>query len=102
MTENLVTKGKFATPVNHDEVARDWALRGYGCHLFVDPPGQQWLGFVHPTNELVTVTEGLLEVSVDGQTVLLEPGDEVFIPKNGVHDVINRSSGITRWLYGYD
>ncbi len=60
------------------------------------------LGFVHPTNELVTVVDGLMEVSVSGQTALLEPGDEIFIPKGGVHDVINRSSGMSRWLYGYD
>jgi mannose-6-phosphate isomerase-like protein (cupin superfamily) len=102
MTDNPVTKGKFSAPVNHDVVASDWNERGYGCHLFVDPSGQQWLGFVHPTNELVTVTEGLLEVSCNGQTAILQPGDEIFIPKNGVHDVINRSDGVTRWLYGYD
>jgi len=43
----------------------------------------------------------LLEVAINGQSCTLEPGDEIFIPKNGRHDVINRSDGVTRWLYGY-
>ena len=102
MMSEIIAKAKFPTPVDHDAVARDWAQRGYGCHLFVDPRGQRWLGFVHDTNELVMVTDGLLEVSVNGQTAVLEPGDEIFIPRHGIHDVINRSDGVTRWLYGYD
>lgn len=102
MSDDLVTRGKFPTPINKMAVAQDWRARGYGCDLFVDPPGQEWLGFVHATNELVTVVDGLLEVSVDGKVAVLEPGDEVFIPRNGVHDVTNRSNGVTRWLYGYD
>jgi quercetin dioxygenase-like cupin family protein len=102
MAENPVSKGKFSPPIDHDAVARNWRGRGYSCALFVDPPGQEWLGFVHSTNELVLVTEGLLEVSCNGQTSVLEPGDEIFIPGNRVHDVINRYDGVSRWLYGYD
>lgn len=98
----LVTKGKFSEPVNRDGVGRDWAERGYDCRLFVDPPGQEWNGFVHSTNELVTVLEGVLLCSLKGEDIRLEAGDELFIPRDAVHSVKNIHTGTTRWLFGYD
>ena len=95
-------KSKFAVPVDADEVARDWAARGYSRALWIDPPNQQWNNFVHDTNELVTVAEGRLEMTVGDRTGILEEGDEVFIPKGVVHSVKNVHTGTTRWHYGYD
>lgn len=101
MTE-IIRKGKFAVPVERAAVAADWAGRGYSCALFVDPPGQEWNDFVHRSNELVTVVDGQLEMWVEGEQLVAEPGDEVFIPKGATHSVTNIHSGTTRWLYGYD
>ena len=98
----LVRKGRFPRPVQQVDVAREWARRGYDCRRFVDPPGQEWNGFVHGTNELVTVVEGCLECTVSGQTVRLEVGDELFIARDAVHSVRNVHGGTTRWLFGYD
>lgn len=98
----LVTQGRFPRPVQRGAVAQAWAARGYDCRLFVDRPGQAWNGFVHRTNELVTVVEGCLECTVAGQTVRLEEGDELFIPRDAVHSVKNVHHGTTRWLFGYD
>ena len=70
--------------------------------LFVDPPGREWNDFVHARNELVTVAEGRLEVTVAGSRFVAEPGDEVFIPKGTLHSVKNVHVTATRWLYGYD
>jgi mannose-6-phosphate isomerase-like protein (cupin superfamily) len=97
----LLTRGRFALPVDRTTVARDWRLRGFSCELFVDPPGREWNGFVHDTDELVTVVEGRLEMEIGAARLLAEPGDEVFIPKGATHSVRNRSAGTTRWLYGY-
>jgi mannose-6-phosphate isomerase-like protein (cupin superfamily) len=97
-----LTKKKFPLPVSKDAVARSWSERGYSCEWFIDPPGREWNNFVHHSNELVTVIDGLLEMTVAGITCLVEPGDEVFIPRRSVHSVRNVHSGITRWLYGYD
>jgi quercetin dioxygenase-like cupin family protein len=97
-----VIKHKFAQPLNRAAVERDWQGRGYSCELFIDPPGQQWNNFVHSTNELVTVVEGVLEMTVERQRWIVEPGDEVFIPRGAVHSVRNVHQGMTRWLYGYD
>jgi len=83
-------------------VAADWRGRGYSCGRFVDPPGQCWDDFVHGCNELVTVVEGRLEMTVAGETVTVEVGDEVFIPKGARHSLRNIHPGTTIWLYGYD
>ena len=99
---NLLAKGKFETPVDRAAVAADWRVRGYDCRLFVDPPGQEWNGFVHATNELVTVAEGRLELTVGQDRLTAEPGDEVFIPKGAVHSVKNVHGATTRWLFGCD
>ncbi len=101
MTEPIV-RGKFPRPVDRARVAADWQARGYSCDLFFDPPGRVWIDFVHATNELVTVAEGRLEMTVGTETFVAEPGDEVFIPRGAVHSVKNIDRGTTRWLYGYD
>lgn len=99
---DLLSPGKFTTPVTEDAVAANWAVRGYSVNLFVDPPGQRWEDFVHSCNEVVTVQEGRLEMEVAGEVVEMGPGDELFIPKNAVHSVRNIHSGVSKWLFGYD
>jgi mannose-6-phosphate isomerase-like protein (cupin superfamily) len=99
---DLLQPGKFSAPIDADKVAADWRQRGYSCNLFVDPPGQQWLDFTHACNELVTVVEGRLEMTVGDARLEMGPGDEVFIPAHALHSVINIHNGISRWLFGYD
>jgi len=98
----FVVRGRFSRPVDHGAVGNDWQARGYSCNLFVDPPGQQWLDFVHATNELVTVVEGRLEVTISDDVLIAEEGDEIFIPRGAQHSVRNIHSGTSRWLFGYD
>lgn len=99
---DFVHKGRFRMPVDRDIVAADWQARGYSCDVFIDPPGRAWIDFVHARNELVTVVEGRLEVTVEGACVIAEPGDEIFIGNGQRHSVTNIASINTRWLYGYD
>ena len=99
---DLLKKSKFAVPVEKAVVAQDWSNRGYSCEWFVDPPGREWNDFVHGCNELVTVVEGRLEMTVGRKSYMLQPGDEVCIPKGALHSVKNIHSATTRWLYGYD
>lgn len=98
----LLNKAKFTLPVTKVVVADDWQRRGYSCDWFADPPGREWNNFVHNCNELVTVVDGRLEMSVAGERCVVEPGDEVYIPKGAVHSVKNIHGATTRWLYGYD
>ena len=100
--DRLVTRNKFSRPVAHREVMLDWKKRGFDCHTFVDPPGQQWNDFVHETDEVVAVIEGQLTITMKNQCFLADPGDEIFIPQNVPHSVENPSNDITRWLFGYN
>ena len=99
---DFLSKRRFPAPVDCDAVARDWEARGYSCQRFVDPPGREWNNFVHGTNELVTVAEGCLELFIGRHRIVVEPGDEVHIPKGAAHSVKNIHAGTTRWLFGYD
>ncbi len=101
MPETIVRE-KFPQPVDQGDVAESWRARGYSYHLFTDPPGQEWNGFVHNTNELVTVLEGALELAIGDECCTAGPGDEVFIPRDAVHSVKNIHTGTTRWAFGYD
>ena len=60
------------------------------------------MDFIHDCNELVTVVDGRLEMIIGDERMIMEPGDEVFIPDGAVHSVINAHRGTTRWLFGYD
>lgn len=99
---NYVTHNKFAVPINHNIVVHAWRARGFSCDTFVDPPGREWNDFVHATNELVTVIDGQLSLTIAGEELIIEPGDEVFVPKGAYHSVKNIHHAATRWLYGYD
>jgi uncharacterized protein YdcH (DUF465 family)/mannose-6-phosphate isomerase-like protein (cupin superfamily) len=101
-TDEFVVRHKFAQPVDVAAVTRDWIKRGFSCRAFTDPPGQVWRDYVHDTDELVTVVDGRLEVMMHGENWVLEPGDELYIPRGVSHTVRNRHAGTTRWLYGYD
>jgi len=97
-----VRRGRFATPVDQAAVARDWAARGFSCELWVDPPGREWNDFVRRTRELVAVLEGRLRFTAGEATLVLEPGDELAIPRGAVHSVRNVHPGTSRWLFGYE
>ena len=87
--------------INQQDVARDWAARGFSCALWVDPPGQRWEDFVHGADELVLVLEGELELEINGEIGHPKIGDEVYIPAGAVHSVRNIGASTARWLYGY-
>jgi len=46
-------------PLDIEWIRADWHGRGFSCDPWVDPPGQCWKDFVHATDELVIVLEGL-------------------------------------------
>jgi uncharacterized protein YdcH (DUF465 family) len=101
-TEEYVVRHRFRVPVDHGEVSRTWQERGFSCDTFSDPPGQEWKDFTHGTNELLTVVDGQLVVTLHGSDYTLNPGDELFIPRGATHTVRNAHTGSTLWLYGYD
>lgn len=94
-------RGKFPVPVRFEAVAADWRRRGFSCAAFEDPPGRAWRDFAHDCDELVAVSEGRLQLTLEGEETVLEPGDEALIPRRCRHSVANVAAGRTVWLYGY-
>lgn len=86
-----------------DEVSlrREFEAKGYSFDIFVDPAGQQWMGFIHPVDEIVVPLEGQVSIFIDGVHHQPAVGEEVFIPARAVHDAITSNDGPSRWAYGY-
>ncbi|HZT70227.1 MAG TPA: cupin domain-containing protein [Terriglobia bacterium] len=101
MPELQVRRWPQDKPLDSKSVAEVWARDGFSCDLWVDPPGQQWLDFVHRTDERVVVKEGTIEFEIEGRRATLGPGDEVTIPAGTRHSVWNRGQSTARWFYGY-
>ena len=101
-TEEYMVRHQFRRPVDHGEVRRDWQERGYRCDSVTDPPGRARRDLTHPTDELITVVEGRLAVTMHDSTYILEAGDELFIPRGVMHTVRNEHTGATWWLHGHD
>ena len=70
-----------------------WARRGFSYTVWTDPPGQVWADFVHEVDELVTLVEGEIELSFQGQTLRPRIGEEVCIPAGARHTVRNTGKG---------
>jgi quercetin dioxygenase-like cupin family protein len=87
--------------IDRDEIAAAWAKRGFGCDLWIDPPGQQWEDFTHATDELVLVLEGEMEFEIAGQVYHPEIGKEILIPAGAIHSARNIGATTAEWLYGY-
>lgn len=50
-----------------------------------DPPNEIFPDHDHPGDQLLVVMRGSIEVTMNGKTSVLNPGDEMFFPKKVVH-----------------
>ncbi len=87
--------------IDHKQIATDWAVRGFSCEIWVDPPGQCWEDFIHATDELVIVLEGEMKFEIEGQVRQPRPGEELLIPARAVHSARNIGTTTAQWLFGY-
>jgi mannose-6-phosphate isomerase-like protein (cupin superfamily) len=82
-------------------VQKDWAARGFSCDIWTDPPGRVWQDYVHSTDELLMLIDGEIELHFSGKVLRPAIGEEIFIPANLPHTVINIGSVTNHWFYGY-
>ena len=87
--------------MNQKQIKKDWDSRGYSFGIFKDPPGKIWADFVHRTDELVVLSEGEIEIEIEGNSEQPSIGEEVFIPANALHTVSNVGKTNNVWYYGY-
>jgi quercetin dioxygenase-like cupin family protein len=97
----ILEANAYPAPVSHAAVRANWLAKGFSFGVFRDPPGQEWNGFVHDTDEYVAIAEGRLRVSVGQETVEAGPGDLIRIPAGEVHSLKTLSPEGSVWLYGY-
>ena len=69
-------------------IKQNWNSRGYSFGVFRDPPGQVWADFVHRTDELVVLAEGVNEVEIEGKAERFQIGGMVFIPAKEIWKII--------------
>lgn len=84
-----------------ESVRRAWQERGFSCELWVDPPDTVWSDFVHETDELLLMIDGVMLLEIAGRQLRLEAGDEILIPAGARHTVRNIGGTTAHWLYGY-
>jgi len=84
-----------------ETVKQDWASRGFSCDIWTDPPGRAWRDFVHQTDELVMLIDGEIELRFGGKVLRPSIGEEILIPANVAHTVVNVGSMTNHWFYGY-
>jgi quercetin dioxygenase-like cupin family protein len=87
--------------VERERIAADWAVRGFRCDLWTDPPGQRREDFTHNTAEVVIVLEGEMEFEIEGRVHHPQLGEELLIPTGAVHSARIIGCNTARWLYGY-
>ncbi len=95
-----LVKTQFDTPVSFADVKRDWEARGYYTKRYDAEPGWAQEEHYHGFDRLLTVVEGRLEMTIEGQRFVLEPGDEIFTPHRAVNSKRNLHDGFTMFLYG--
>ncbi len=88
--------------IDRKQIAKDWKARGFSCGVWVDPPGQVWEDYVHTSDELLMLMEGVLELELQGKTLRPAIGEEIFIPAHTSHTVRNIGGTTAKWLYGYN
>jgi quercetin dioxygenase-like cupin family protein len=87
--------------IDMEQVAADWAKRGFSCDLWTDSPGRRWEDFTHAIDELVIVLEGKMEFEIAGRVCHPAIGEELLIPAGAVHSARNIGATTARWLDGY-
>jgi quercetin dioxygenase-like cupin family protein len=93
------TKGKFALPVNPDEVKAAWAAHGYSSVRQASYL-QGWTrdAHTHDRDIFITLLNGRMEFIIDGQRFVVEPGDELFYPAHAVISARNAYDGASIML----
>ena len=86
---------------DHNAVRKIWYSRGFSCDIWIDPPGKVWANFVHGTDEILMLIDGVIELEMDDEILHPEIGDEILIPAGMNHTVRNIGLVTNHWFYGY-
>ena len=99
-------KSKFELPLKVEEIRKEWKALGYSQCAFEgkekgwssEGPERHRGEHAHGWHMLFAGKTGKMEFIIEGQHYVLEPGDELYYPKNGVIAARNLHDGRSEWL----
>ena len=105
-TEPYLVKGQFELPLKTDVIREQWSVLGYRKCQFEgkdegwssDRPERHKGEHTHPRYALFAGQMGKMEFIIQGQRFLLEPGDELYYPKDAVMAAKNLHDGRSEWF----
>ena len=92
-------KSKFDVPLDRDAVKQEWKRLGYAiCKNGSKEKGWAKGEHTHPRYLLFAGKAGKMEFIINDQRFVLEPGDELFYPKDAVIAARNLYDGRSEWF----
>jgi quercetin dioxygenase-like cupin family protein len=82
------------------EMRRMLEREGYSVSEWSDPAGTVYEPHAHETDQTHWIISGQLQLTVDGETYQLLPGDRDFLPANTAHAAFVPGSVPVRYLIG--
>ncbi len=71
--------------LNESKLRRKLKARGYRVSRYVYPPGTYFPPHDHAVDKIDAVLSGKFRITMSGQSVVLEAGDCLHVPRGAVH-----------------
>ena len=78
---NIRTDG----PLSKEAIIDKIESLGYQCHCYVYPPGTFFEEHTHSVDKIDAVLKGRLKLNLNGEEIILSPGDYVQVPRFLIH-----------------
>ncbi len=72
-------------PLSQAALARKLEGLGYRVSCYVYPPGTYFGTHTHDLDKMDAVVSGRFRISMQGESVVLGPGDAVYVPRGVAH-----------------
>ena len=98
-TQPTFVNGKFDVPLDREAVKQEWKGFGYsGCAFEGKEKGWTRGEHTHPWSILFAGRAGKMEFIINDRRFVLEPGDELFYPKDAAIAARNLYDGHSQWF----
>jgi quercetin dioxygenase-like cupin family protein len=90
-------KVEFDGPLSESALRRKLERLGYRVSRYVYPPGTEFPPHTHDVEKMDAVLAGRFRIMMQGEEVLLGPGDAVLVPRGAEHsaEVVGNDSVIS-------
>lgn len=71
---------------NKEQIKARMLREGFATiNEYDDPPNEVFPDHDHPADQLLVVLKGEISVTMNGETTMLQPGEEMFFPAKTIH-----------------